>query len=359
MNLWLFVIAAYTWWFHYHLDQIQSQGNPLRSMRAIQSAKKYHLWIHYFVWVLSAVFTFIPLALNAYGIAGTWCWLHSGEDAVRLAFWYIPLWIGLLFMIGFWVDIMRRSQRMNKLERDDENYSKFIRYYIVVYRTGFLYILMYCFCWTWPTVSRLYELFSGHDSPPLGLQIMHALFGARGFGYFGTMIFLYTIFLTQHLRVDYENRDHRKRREGGFVGTVESFFRTGMRRIFSSSERHDQSLSEPAFSSRGTDMSSMNSRLLDDDALQDLLGAEEAEIARNGGLLVEMCVVAPKSEEEEEDRLRCESHTERPFDEAQPIEPSALEGQEDYTLGEAEEEEEEEEFTEEYADHEDSPLLQS
>jgi hypothetical protein len=39
MNLWLFVIACYTWWFHYHLDQIQSRGNPLRSMRVIQSAK--------------------------------------------------------------------------------------------------------------------------------------------------------------------------------------------------------------------------------------------------------------------------------------------------------------------------------
>jgi hypothetical protein len=69
---------------------------------------------------------------------------------------------------------------------------------------------MYCFCWTWPTVSRLYELFTSGAPTPLGLQIMHALFGARGFGYLGLMVFAYTIYLTQHLRVDYEENLKRK-----------------------------------------------------------------------------------------------------------------------------------------------------
>jgi hypothetical protein len=90
------------------------------------------------------------------------------------------------------------------------------------------------------------------------------------------------------------------------IATLENYARTGMRRIFSLGEarRHDHSLSEPSFS-RTMDLSSMSSRLLNDDALGETLGETESEIAADGGLLEMQVLESPTSTlagDEDEDK---------------------------------------------------------
>ncbi|XP_069105098.1 cyclic AMP receptor-like protein A isoform X2 [Argopecten irradians] len=50
-------------------------------------------------WGIPLLIALVPLFAGRYGPAGAWCWIADAWDLVRLFLWYIPLFLGIFFMI--------------------------------------------------------------------------------------------------------------------------------------------------------------------------------------------------------------------------------------------------------------------
>jgi Slime mold cyclic AMP receptor len=186
---WSVAIGYYCFAFHRALIQVPVNRNLVREM------KRKNVWFHFFVWLFATFNASVVLALGSYGwsAGGSWCWIADGQTAVRFALWYSFLWLSCLVMLVLWLYIVRTG---SALKQDFlAPMPEWDVYYVLVTRTGFLYIAAFLFAWIAPTVNRIWAAAAADGVTPEWINILHALTGARATGYTNFFIFLYTFWL--------------------------------------------------------------------------------------------------------------------------------------------------------------------
>jgi len=118
--------------------------------------------------------TGIPIMTNQYGRSGNWCWIKNdpnnkfGEGAMRFFQFYLPLWVAIGYNTYSYLEVIKclKAYSGNSME------TRFIG------RLKY-YPLILVFCWTLPTLNRIYTLF--YDENPT-FNVIHTSFaGLQGF----------------------------------------------------------------------------------------------------------------------------------------------------------------------------------
>jgi len=145
-----------------------------RNVNIEDKMKTYHI----FVWTTSFMLSVLPFFSNSYGDADGWCWISKyGDHSTvwgtfwRMACFYIPLWITIIFIII----IYRRTLRV--LDRSVENFKR-MRYYPSVL------VVIYFFA----TIDRIWQLFA-----PANYELcVFRVFFASLAGFFNALIYGWT-----------------------------------------------------------------------------------------------------------------------------------------------------------------------
>ncbi|XP_033760587.1 cyclic AMP receptor-like protein A [Pecten maximus] len=80
--------------------------NLYRNVVKMESLEKFEKIFCLNCWGIPLVIAIVPLAAGRYGPAGAWCWIVDEWDLVRLFMWYIPLFLGIFFMITVYLFIV-------------------------------------------------------------------------------------------------------------------------------------------------------------------------------------------------------------------------------------------------------------
>ena len=140
-----------------------------------------------FIFLFPATFNWVPFMYDAYGLAGSWCWIvdwkrnGSGQcikyatgTILQFSFWYGPLFLVLLALIIAYVVIIVHLQRQKlawsgMYNPEEDHHRKQMRREI--WRI-FWYPVIYMCLNIFPLVNRLYIAFTSDTA--LTLWILHA-----------------------------------------------------------------------------------------------------------------------------------------------------------------------------------------
>lgn len=141
-----------------------------------------------FIFIFPASFNWVPFMYDAYGMAGSWCWIvdrkinESGDcvkyttgTILQFSLWYGPLFFVLLTLIIAYIVIIiqLQQQKMNwsgVYNPEEEHHRKQMRREI--WRI-FWYPVIYMFLNIFPLLNRLYNAFASNGV--LALWILHAV----------------------------------------------------------------------------------------------------------------------------------------------------------------------------------------
>jgi cAMP receptor-like G-protein coupled receptor len=131
---------------------------------------------------LPLVLALLPLADDAYGPSGAWCWVRTGTSA-RLAAWqfgifYGPLWVAILFNAFVYLRTWRLLRRMlSAAGPEAEHDATLVRLTAVMTRLQ-LYPFILLIVWTFASINRIYEAASGGASPVFALYFLQRAFSS-------------------------------------------------------------------------------------------------------------------------------------------------------------------------------------
>jgi hypothetical protein len=80
--------------------------------KRVRAVGKHEKLYHCAVWLLPVISSFAVLFLDQYSLSGPWCWIADSQPIMRLAFFFIPLWFGILYNAFVLVAIIRKIRRV-------------------------------------------------------------------------------------------------------------------------------------------------------------------------------------------------------------------------------------------------------
>lgn len=154
------------------------------------STKKFERVFCGICWGVPLAIAGIPLVAGRYGPAGAWCWIVDDWEWVRLFLWYIPLFLGIFFMLFAYIIIvyklnMKASTWQGTYDPDTEQKKARMRKDITALR---FYPVVYLLINTVPLINRIQNA-TNPDNPQfvliLGQCITAPLQGAMNALIFG------------------------------------------------------------------------------------------------------------------------------------------------------------------------------
>ncbi|OWF39216.1 cyclic AMP receptor-like protein A [Mizuhopecten yessoensis] len=140
-------------------------------------------------WGIPLVISLVPLIAGRYGPAGAWCWIVDEWDLERLFLWYIPLFLGIFFMIVVYLYIVYTLNRKastwhGTYDPDVEQKKAQLRNDITALR---FYPLVYLLINIIPLINRIQNAI--HEDKPVFALILGQCITAPLQGAINAMIF--------------------------------------------------------------------------------------------------------------------------------------------------------------------------
>ena len=118
------------------------------------------------------------LVLDLYQDANWDCWISPAKQTFQWAFFFIPLWLVIIFVV---ILMLKIFLHVLKEERNSMRWSRIsdcvvrLRKTRAVAKQGALYVGAFFVTWLFPTISRIIKLVTG-DDPPLWLVALSGSF---------------------------------------------------------------------------------------------------------------------------------------------------------------------------------------
>jgi hypothetical protein len=95
-----------------------------------EKVKEYEKFCLFVIFIISSIFTALPLITNSYGNAGGVCWIRVNKNnylsgtLLRFGVFYIPLWIGICYTYWVYYLLVKNIKDLRRSSIVDRKYSE-------------------------------------------------------------------------------------------------------------------------------------------------------------------------------------------------------------------------------------------
>jgi hypothetical protein len=151
----------------------------------------YYIFFFIYAYGMPLILTIGPLASQAIGPAGPWCWMYTKEYTNNAAWiWtliiYIFNWLNISFNIFAVIkSIIYFKIRAFEIKEYDKNQANFLKNFTIMLK---FFPIILIVCWIFPTINRIYIYATKHEDT--FLYAMHA-FSSCLMGFLNSLVYSY------------------------------------------------------------------------------------------------------------------------------------------------------------------------